>query len=278
MKSNVSGHYQWRARLLFSMLFTLACWLILGLNLVRLLGEWTSPYIAANLPFFAMAGGLFFCARFILHADLSTLLRDHTPIQQKPLWLGFAAYLATHLLFFLFAYLGDATRFTYNPVPLPTRILFMFTALIITPIQTTGEELLFRVLPVRFIQGSKLKPSLLVSLVSAALFVIPHLSNQEVSHSTNRAIVLLYYALFASTVTYLSLRSGGFEVAVGVHAANNLFVAIFANYSHSSLPSHSLFITHRLPGSMADLVQLMVSLAVVAVVMRRYTGRQPSDE
>lgn len=265
MKSNVSNHYQWRARLLFSILFTLACWLVLGFNLVYLLKDCTSAYIVANLPFFALAAGLLFSLRFILHTDLSTLLTDHDTIQMRTLWSGFFAYLGTHMLFFLFTYLKDATHFAYNPVPIVTRIGFIAIALIVTPIQTTGEEFLFRILPVRFIQGSTLKRSWLVSVLSAALFVLPHLSNQEVSQSANRVIVLLYYAIFASTVTFLSLRSGGFEVAVGVHAANNLFVAIFANYSHSSLPSHSLFISLRPPGSIADLVQLIMSLGAVAL-------------
>lgn len=270
MKRIESDPAQWRARLLFTMVFSLACWLVLGLNLVRLLGSWTPPYIAANLPFFAMAAGLLLSLRFILHTDLSTIMTDHRRIRQKPLWLGFGAYLATHLLFLLATAMADPGLIIYNPVPLATRIPFIVAALIITPIQTTSEELLFRILPVRFIQGSSLKPSALVSLVSAALFTLPHLSNQEVTQGSNRTIVLLYYAIFAATITYLSLRNGGFEVAVGVHAANNLFVAIFANYSNSSLPSHSLFFSQRLPGSAADLVQLIISLAVVALV----TGRE----
>ena len=269
MKRTFADIPHWRLRLLASMALTLMCWLFLGMNLVRMLSRWASPFLVANIPFFAMAFGLFLAIRFVLRTRLSSLVTDFPRIRMKPLLLGFGAYGGIHLVVLLFTLLTNATTLSYNPVSLPVRLLFIIGALVITPIQTTCEEILFRILPVRFLQGAKMKPNWLVSLLSAALFVLPHLSNIEVAHSASAPIVLTYYALFALVITHLSLHSGGFEVALGVHAANNLFVAIIANYPNSSLPSHPLFLSNRPAGTAADLIQLTLSLAVVTAVTIR---------
>lgn len=258
-----------RARLVVSMLFTLACWLFLGLNLVRMVGPEAPAYLVANLPFFAMALALFLSIRYILATDLRTLVTDSPRIRSKPLLLGFVGYLGANLLFLLITSIADPASLSYHRVDRTTRLLFILAALVITPLQTSCEEMLFRILPVRFLQGSRLKPNALVALSSAVLFVLPHLSNKEVSSSAGTLIVLLYYATFAAVTTHLSLKSGGFEIALGVHAANNLFVAIVANYPGSSLPSYPFFLSHRPTGTVADLVQLAISLAVVALVTMR---------
>ncbi len=264
----------WRPRLVASMLFSLACWLFLGLSLVRMVESWAPAYLVANVPFFAMVLALFLSLRYIMTADLSTLVTDHTQIRSRPLLLGFTVYFGANLLFLLITAVVYPDSFAFNRVGVMTRLLFIAAAVVITPLQTSCEEILFRIMPVRFLQGSKLKPHALVALSSAVLFVLPHLSNKEVSSSASTPIVLLYYAIFGAVVTHLCLKSGGFEIALGVHAANNLFVAIVANYPGSSLPSYPLFLSHRPTGTVADLVQLSVSLALVALVTMRRESAQ----
>lgn len=267
----------WRSRLVASMLFSLACWLFLGLSLVRLVDSWAPPYLVANVPFFAMALALFLSIRYILNTDLHTLVTDHRQIRRRPLLLGFLSYVGTNLLFLLITAVIYPKSVVFNRVPLTTRLLFIAAAVVITPLQTSCEEILFRIMPVRFLQGSKLKPNAPVALLCALLFVLPHLSNKEVSTGASTPIVLLYYAIFGAATTYLCLRSGGFEIALGIHAANNLFVAIIANYPGSSLPSHPFFLSHRRTGTVADLVQLSISLAVVALVTTERKSAQDGE-
>jgi membrane protease YdiL (CAAX protease family) len=139
-------------------------------------------------------------------------------------------------------------------------------ALVITPIQTSSEEVLLRILPVRILQPDTLRSSWPVSIISALLFVLPHLSNRELSAGNSALVVVLYYALFALVITMCSLRLGGFELALGVHAANNLFVAIFVNYSGSSLPSTPLWTSLRPVGTIRDLLQLGITLLAIALL------------
>ncbi len=83
-------------------------------------------------------------------------------------------------------------------------------------------------------------------VLSAILFTAPpHLSNRELGSAENPALVLVFYALFGGLVTALSIATGGFEPALAIHAANNLFVALICNYQGSSLPSLPIFTTTK---------------------------------
>jgi hypothetical protein len=80
---------------------------------------------------------------------------------------------------------------------------------------------------------------------------------------------LVFYALFGGLVTALSIATGGFEPALAIHAANNLFVALICNYQGSSLPSLPLLTTTKAIGTPMDLLQLIIGLLMVFLVVRK---------
>jgi len=145
--------------------------------------------------------------------------------------------------------------------------------LIITPIQTTSEEFLMRAIPSRLFRNGKLitrdKSILLVSLFTALLFTLPHLSNKEMQHATQKSAVILYYALFGFGGTFISLKTKGFEPSIGIHAANNLYIALICNYTNSSLPSRPLILSTAPVGTFWDVLQLVVGLGAVVLVLHR---------
>ena len=151
------------------------------------------------------------------------------------------AYFLTAILFLLYFFLTDPASVDIYPAPFHKKVLMLALVVAITPIQTSSEEVLFRILPIRIVTGKTLGVSPLhrfwASLFSALLFALPNLGNRELAQAQSPSIVLGYYALFGFLVTYMSLESGGFEIALAVHAANNLFVALICNYQVSSLPS-----------------------------------------
>ena len=145
--------------------------------------------------------------------------------------------------------------------------------LLITPMQTTSEEFLLRCLPVRvFSRGTfprNPKQILIISGLSALFFCLPHLSNQELTFGSNAVAVLSYYLLFGFAGTYLSMRTGGFEVSIGIHAANNLFIALVCNYEHSSLPSLPLVRFSGPIGTWGEVLQLATALLVIYLILSK---------
>ena len=77
----------------------------------------------------------------------------------------------------------------------------------------------------------------------------------------NFLLLALFYFSFGFFLGWISLRSQSLELALGVHAANNLFTVIIANYQGSALPSPSIF-----TASVLDPVFSLVSFLAGAVV------------
>ncbi len=111
-------------------------------------------------------------------------------------------------------------------------------SLLILPIQTSFEELFFR--------GYLLQALSLVSqwrciplLVTSALFAFMHSMNPELEHFGS-GLMLAYYAGFGLFAAILTLLDDGLELAMGVHAATNIFGATMVTFDGSALQTSSL--------------------------------------
>ena len=84
------------------------------------------------------------------------------------------------------------------------------------------------------------------------------------------------YFVFGAFFTLLTLRDNRLELAIGAHAANNLFAALVVNHENSSLPTQAIW-----QAGEHDPVYSLVSLIVVGLlfcwltVARRYRRREP---
>lgn len=253
--------------LALSMVLISAFWILLGPIAIQLFAPSGLPYLEANAPFFALGLGIVVSLRLLLKNPFTQLITDHHHFRLPLFSRAFLAYFLTASLFLLIFFLTEPSSISIYEAPLHQKLMMLVLVLVITPIQTSSEEVLFRILPVRIVTGKTLAVGsihrLLTSLFSALLFALPHLGNRELAQAQSLIIVLGYYALFGFLVTYMSLQSGGFEIALAVHAANNLFVALVCNYQGSSLPSLPLFESTRALGTWTDLAQLVAGLVVV---------------
>ena len=142
----------------------------------------------------------------------------------------------------------DAARF----------IPFALASLIFIPIQTTAEELFFRGYILQS-AGLLVKNPLLLSFVSGFLFMVPHLANPEVA--VNFWLLALFYFAFGAFLAYITLKDNSLELALGIHAGNNLFTAIFANYVGGALTTPAIFTVAELDA----VYNLVGSLAAMAL-------------
>lgn len=162
-------------------------------------------------------------------------------------------------------------RYAFTP-DLTVLLPFALVALALIPLQTSAEELFFRSY---VLQGAGLlvRQPVVLAALSGLLFALPHAANPEVAVSFWP--VMGFYFLFGAALAALTLRDGGAELALGVHAANNLFTAIIANFEGSALRTPSLFTAsgfdpwYNLAGSAAALV-------IFYLVMGRGVRESPS--
>jgi uncharacterized protein len=194
------------------------------------------PFVIIMLSFVLFFVGIFIAVRFVHQRRFTTLIASNgirwgRIAQAFGLWMLFAALIAG-----LESWLYPGRyQLTFDPIPF---LISAILSLIFIPIQTSAEELLFRGYMLQA-TGLRIRNTLVLCILSGILFMLPHVFNPEVTSDT--IFILFFYYAFGAFLALITLKDGGLELALGVHAANNLFTAIFANYVRSALVTSSIF-------------------------------------
>jgi membrane protease YdiL (CAAX protease family) len=224
-----------------------------GFNGVPVIPEFLVT-MSSFIPFLV---AILLAVRFIHGRPLKTLVTSKTHIRWKRVFMGAGAWLFIAALLSIiesFLYPGRYVL-TLQPV---TLLVFAILALILIPIQTSAEEFFFRGYLLQWM-GLRLKNLWLLSLLNGALFFLPHAANPEMA--TSSILIGLAYFVMGFFFALITLQDHGMELALGMHAANNLFAALFANYTVTALPSPSLFTVQTID-PVYSLVSLVVGMAV----------------
>ena len=117
-------------------------------------------------------------------------------------------------------------------------LLLAAIAILLLPIQTSCEEYLFRgylMQGIGVVTNSKWIPLVITSLI----FGLLHISNPEVDKLGY--IIMVYYIGTGLFLGVITLMDEGMELALGFHAANNLFTALLVTANWTALQTHSVF-------------------------------------
>lgn len=205
------------------------------------------PFIAATL----------LAVRFIHARPLQTLITGESRIRWGRILIGGGIWFVITSLIAIVESLLYPGRYVLTFQP-GTLLLFAALAVIFIPIQTSAEEVFFRGYLLQWM-GLRLKNKWILAFLNGLLFFLPHTANPEMD--ANFLLVGLGYFVFGFVFTLLTVQDNGMELALGVHAANNLFIVLFANYTITALPSPSLFTIQEL-----DPIYGLVSLIVGSIV------------
>ena len=244
--------------------FTIAFfWLVLGyVPYLLLLGAGLSDslleYLAVNFSIFMMLAGLVLTVKLIHRRPLLTLVTPEARVDWRRIargvlvWTVIAAAIVVveHVLYPDRYYLSfDGGRF----------FLFLAPVLVLTPVQAATEELVFRAYAMQGLARLTRRPAAL-AIASSLLFTAPHLLNPEV-HQYGTLIMAANYFAIGMLLATVTLRDGRLELAIGVHAVNNVFLALVANYEGSALTTESIFTAREL-----DPVYSLITLIIGTLV------------
>jgi membrane protease YdiL (CAAX protease family) len=246
-------------------------WLVLGyVPYLLLVGAGLSDqlleYLAVNFSIFMMLAGLVLTVRFIHRRPLLTLVTPEARVDWRRMaraalvWTAIAAVIVAieHALYPDRYYLSfDAGRF----------FLFMALVLVLTPIQAATEELVFRAYAMQGLARLTRRPAAL-AVASSLIFTVPHMLNPEV-HQYGTLIMATNYFAIGMLLATVTLRDGRLELAVGVHAVNNVLLALVANYEGSALATESIFTATEL-----DPVYSLVTLIAGSLVFHGWIFRR----
>ncbi|MDO9088503.1 MAG: type II CAAX endopeptidase family protein [Anaerolineaceae bacterium] len=118
-------------------------------------------------------------------------------------------------------------------------IPFMLLAIILITFQITAEEVLFRSY---LLHGffRLFRFSWLAIIAQALLFGILHGANPEVT-TYGLFTTMPFYIGIGLLLGWLSFKSRGLEIAMGVHFANNLYATAIVTFSGSAITSPAIF-------------------------------------
>jgi len=217
-------------------------WLVLGyLPLFVLPANWLDDlfvaFVVVNFSMLMMLAGLAIATKWIHRRPLSTLVTPEARIDWRRMahaaavWAVFAA-VSTGVEQLIYP---GRYHLTFDP-----QRFFAFAALVVvlTPLQSATEELVFRGYLSQGLARLARRPAV-VAIVSSALFAAPHLLNPEVARYGMLIMAANYFAI-GMVLSVVALRDGRLELAIGLHAANNMFLALAASYEDSVLPSAAI--------------------------------------
>ena len=208
---------------------------------VTISGDSAVPgFVLSFYPFVIGIIGIWLVIKLLHRKDLTQVVTGRASFDYNrvlyAMGVGSCLYLAWFLVE-LFVFRADPRFQAPNPWEYLTFFLF---AIVLVPYQAAFEEIFFRgYILQRLVLFSRNR--LFLVLLSAILFVLPHLPNPEPwAYGVVPYVVSLL--LIGSFLTLVTLLDGGIELAVGYHALNNLFISLVANTEVSALQAPSLFV------------------------------------
>lgn len=213
------------------------------------------PYLGINFTLLAMLLGVFLAVRFVHKRTFTSVITTLAMISWKRILEGFTVFfmLIAGATLVEAAFKPGEYQVMFDPQQF---LIFLPIALLVTPLQAAAEEILFRGY---LMQGMGLwtRYTAIPVLGSSLLFMAAHLTNPEMGESMY--LIPLLYLLMGLFLAFITVKSNSLELAIGAHAANNLFAVLIMNYANSALPAPSLFMANRI-----DPVASLISFVLVA--------------
>lgn len=222
-------------------------------------------FIAINVSIFVMLGGLAVTVKWLHRRPLLSLITPAERINWRRMRHGAVIWLAIALVLSLLEFALFSERF-YLSFEAAKFLPFLLLVLLLTPLQAATEELVFRGYAMQGL-GQLTRSPAVIAIVSSLIFTTPHLLNPEVLHHGVLLMAANYFAIGMLLAT-VALRDGRLELAIGVHAVNNVFLALVANYEESALITESIFTAREL-----DPYYSLVALIAGALAFHRWVFR-----
>lgn len=211
--------------------------------------------------------------RFMVGRPWRELFAVGVPFRMRRVWWGFGTWLVVMLgpsIAILLAF-PDQNGYEWNFRP-EAFIPFAIVAILLLPVQTTAEEIFFRGWLMQWF-SQRFSSIWVLSTLSGVAFALPHMANPEALGQP--VLAFLTYALVGFVWGWVSIRDRSIEIAIGAHAAHNLFLALIAGYEGGALPADALFVTDSAELGVGGLAITLVLIPLFVFLSR--WGRTKPD-
>lgn len=180
--------------------------------------------------------GLYIAIRLLHKQKLNWIISSRPQIDWKRILFAFTLWgsivVITTIIGYYFKPEDYVVQFDFNVF-----ILLVLIAFVFLPFQTSAEEFIFRGY---LMQGFALiaKNKWVPLMLTSVLFGLLHYANPEVTKMGN--IIMVYYIGTGIFLGVITLMDEGMELALGFHAANNIFGALLVTAEWSALKTNAV--------------------------------------
>ena len=142
-------------------------------------------------------------------------------------------------------------------------LILAVIAICLVPLQTSFEEYMFRGYLMQGI-GNIFRNKWVPLIVTSVAFGLLHIANPEVDKLGN--IIMIYYIGTGFFLGILTLMDEGMELALGFHAANNLFTTLLVTADWTAFQTYSIYTSIADPSSMG-VSEIIVPVFVIFPIL-----------
>lgn len=212
--------------------------------------------LESNLNFFLLLLGFVFgfgaivlVVKIFHQLDMKSLITKRSKIDWKRMGLSFGIIAILISGSVLLDYKLSPKDYEYN-FELNRFLILALIGILMVPIQTTFEELLFRGYLMQGV-GSIFKSRAAALILTSVLFGLLHLGNPEVGMLGNQAMIVYIGTGFLLGI--MTLMDDGLELAIGFHAGNNLLTALLVTADWTAFQTYSVLRFTGEPSTISDI-------------------------
>lgn len=201
--------------------------------------------ISSNFGFFLMllifvisTLALMLCVKLIHRRPFIRLITPLGRINWSKILFGFGLWMGLALIMEGLMYFMDPEAYTMVFKP-GSFVVLLLLALLVMPIQTSFEELFFRGYLMPWF-GKLVRNKWVPLILTSVLFGLVHGMNPEIE-KYGFATMQVYYISAGMFLGLITVLDDSLELALGVHAATNIFGATLLSYEGSVLQTDTIF-------------------------------------
>ena len=219
------------------------------------------------LPFVVALLMLFISVKYIHRKRFTDVLTGRLYLDWNRVFFAFGIWFFMTLLIEIAVYFSMPETYTWQ-FDWKAFLLLLPIALLILPLQTTFEEVLFRGYLMQGI-GLLFSSRLIALLVTSICFGLLHFANPEIE-KFGLGIMMPYYIGFGLMMGICTLMDEGTELALGIHAATNIYGVTIVSFSGAALETPTLFKVEELNAELMLVAAFVACLIFLFIVAKKY--------
>ena len=207
--------------------------------------------------------GLYLGVKFIHKKQFKWIITARERVDWKRIFYGFFLWGMLSAVLIFVGIVLEPTIYEWNFNLVPFLILVVISFLFM-PLQTSLEEFIFRGYLMQGI-GLLVKNKWFPFFFTSILFGVLHGANPEIEKIG--ALALVFYIAAGFFFGLITLMDDGVELALGVHASNNIVAAILVTTDWTVFQTDALYLDTSEPSLSVDMFLPLLVIYPIAIVL-----------